>query len=48
NMAFTGLAAKIGLRQEGAFFEDRYFKDKWVNTAYFALLKDEYEAQTGE
>jgi RimJ/RimL family protein N-acetyltransferase len=43
NAAFIALAAKAGLRQEGAAFEDRYFEEKWVDTAYFAMLQSEYE-----
>jgi RimJ/RimL family protein N-acetyltransferase len=42
NEAFTKLAAKIGLRQEGLFYGDRYVKEEWVNTVYYALLKEEY------
>ena len=43
NEAFMKLAAKVGLRQEGAFFEDRYVKGEWVNTAYYAMLQSEYQ-----
>lgn len=41
--AFMKLAAKVGLRQEGASFEDRYVKGEWVNTAYYAMLQSEYQ-----
>lgn len=43
NEPFMKLAAKVGLRQEGAFFEDRYVKGEWVNTAYYAMLQSEYQ-----
>ncbi len=43
NEAFLGLAAKAGFRQEGAFFEDRCMYGEWVNTAYFAMLEDEFK-----
>jgi RimJ/RimL family protein N-acetyltransferase len=43
NVAFVGLAAKVGLRQEGTFFETRFVKGKWFDTAYFAMLKKEFD-----
>ena len=48
NEAFMKLAVKVGLRQEGAFFEDRFVKGEWVNTAYYAILQSEFEAAAGQ
>lgn len=43
NKAFRGLAAKVGLRQEGEFYGDRIVNDEWANTVYFALLQEEFK-----
>ena len=44
-MTHAGLL-KAGLRQESECLQDRRLKGKWVNTVGFALLQEEYEAQT--
>jgi RimJ/RimL family protein N-acetyltransferase len=43
NTAFIALAAKAGFRQEGAFFGDRFVNGEWINTAYFAMLEEDYQ-----
>jgi RimJ/RimL family protein N-acetyltransferase len=43
NAAGMALAAKAGFRLEGTHVKDRFVKGEWVDTAYYAMLKDEYE-----
>jgi MtfA peptidase len=47
NVPARHLLLKAGLRQESECIQDRHLKGEWVNTFGFALLKTEYEAQTG-
>ena len=47
NLPARGLLLKAGLRQESECIQDRFSKGEWVNTVGFALLKQEYETQTG-
>jgi RimJ/RimL family protein N-acetyltransferase len=35
------LLEKAGLRREGEFVKDRFFNGEWVNTIWYALLRDE-------
>jgi len=44
NVPARGLLLKTGLRQESECIQDRSQKGQWVNTAGFALLKQEYES----
>jgi [ribosomal protein S5]-alanine N-acetyltransferase len=37
------LLAKAGLRFEGEFFQERFAKDEWIDTSYFAMLAGEFE-----
>lgn len=37
------MAEKAGMRLEGEFVEDRYIKDSWVSTAWYRMLRTEYE-----
>jgi len=41
NSAAIALCQKLGFRQEAELVEHRYFKNRWWNTAVFALLKRE-------
>ena len=47
NLPGCGLLLKTGLRKESECIQDRFSKGEWVNTVGFALLKQEYETQTG-
>lgn len=42
NSAAIALCKRLGFRQEAEFIEHRYFKNRWWNTAVFALLKHEF------
>ena len=33
---------KVGMRREGVFLKDRWLMDRWLDTAYYALLAEEY------
>lgn len=37
------MAEKAGMILEGEFVEDRYIKESWVSTAWYRILKTEYE-----
>jgi RimJ/RimL family protein N-acetyltransferase len=37
------MAEKAGMVLEGEFVEDRYIKESWASTAWYRLLKAEYE-----
>ena len=39
---------KLGLRREGLFLKDRWLVNEWTDTAYFALLGEEYRASTSD
>jgi RimJ/RimL family protein N-acetyltransferase len=39
---FMGFAAKAGFRQEGEFIKEWFVQGKWLNRAFFAMLKDEF------
>jgi RimJ/RimL family protein N-acetyltransferase len=43
NLAARRMLEKAGLRGEGEFVQDRMVNGEWVNTAWFALLRAEYE-----
>jgi len=37
---------KVGMRREGVFLKDRWWLDEWTDTAYYALLAEEYREST--
>lgn len=37
------LCKKLGMREEGRFIDNRYFKAKWWSTVVMAMLKSEWE-----
>ncbi|MDB6015858.1 MAG: ribosomal-protein-alanine N-acetyltransferase [Pedosphaera sp.] len=43
NAAGCKMTEKAGMRQEGEFLQDQNIKGEWVNTAWYALLGEEYE-----
>jgi aminoglycoside 6'-N-acetyltransferase len=47
NVPARRLLLKVGLRQESECINDRFLKREWVDTVGFALLKQEYEPQSG-
>ncbi len=47
NVPARRLLLKAGLRQESECIKDRFLKGDWVNTAGFAVLREEYEARGG-
>jgi [ribosomal protein S5]-alanine N-acetyltransferase len=42
NVAACKLCEKVGLRREGEFVQDRMLNAEWVNTVWFAMLREEY------
>jgi RimJ/RimL family protein N-acetyltransferase len=42
NAGACRLSEKLGLRREAEFLNDNFFNGEWVNTVWFALLKEEY------
>lgn len=43
NVAARRMVEKAGMILEGEFAEDRYIKSRWVTTAWYRILKTEYE-----
>jgi RimJ/RimL family protein N-acetyltransferase len=43
NASACRMAEKAGMILEGNFFEDQYIKGSWVSTAWYRILKTEYE-----
>jgi RimJ/RimL family protein N-acetyltransferase len=41
--AYRQMLEAAGLRCEGEFLKDRFVNGEWVNTAWYALLREEYE-----
>jgi RimJ/RimL family protein N-acetyltransferase len=44
NVAARALLKSVGMRHEGTFVKDRCVGGEWVNTAWYALLAEEYDA----
>jgi RimJ/RimL family protein N-acetyltransferase len=42
NTAACRLFEHAGMRREGEFVKDRYVKEAWVNTVWYAVLAEEY------
>lgn len=42
NLAASRLWEKAGMRREGEFLKDRFVNGEWVDTAWYALLNEEY------
>ncbi len=42
NKKSRALAERLGMRLEGEFKHHRFFRDRWWNTAVYAMLKDEW------
>ena len=43
NVAACRLFEKVGMRREGEFVKDRLLNGAWVNTVWFAMLREEYQ-----
>jgi RimJ/RimL family protein N-acetyltransferase len=46
NLASAALCKRLGMREEGCFQEDMWFKGAWSDTAIFAILDREWAAQS--
>jgi RimJ/RimL family protein N-acetyltransferase len=46
NLAALALFNRSGLRREGEFIQDREVDGDWVNTVWFAMLREEYQRRT--
>jgi RimJ/RimL family protein N-acetyltransferase len=44
NVASRAVAEGLGFRQEARFVESKFFKDRWISTFIFAILRDEWTA----
>ena len=44
NEASAALCRRLGMREEGYFVEDTWFKGEWGDTSMFAILAREWEA----
>lgn len=44
NDASAALCRRLGMREEGYFTEDTWFKSEWADTSMFAILAREWEA----
>jgi [ribosomal protein S5]-alanine N-acetyltransferase len=42
NKLARALAERLGMRQEGEFIAQKYFRDRWWNTSVYAVLKPEW------
>lgn len=47
NSAARGLSEKAGLRREGEFVKDRFVREKWMSSVWFAALDEEYREAAG-
>jgi RimJ/RimL family protein N-acetyltransferase len=43
NVASAHVLEKLGMKLEGRFRENKYFKDRWWDSLYYATLADEWE-----
>jgi aminoglycoside 6'-N-acetyltransferase len=41
NIASANLAERVGMRKEGEYREDDFFKGEWTSTWQYALLRSE-------
>jgi RimJ/RimL family protein N-acetyltransferase len=44
NVAGLKILDKAGMRREGEFIENRTIRDEWANTAYYAMLRREWQS----
>jgi RimJ/RimL family protein N-acetyltransferase len=44
NVGSAHVLEKLGMKLEGRFRENRYYKDRWWDSLYYAILADEWEA----
>jgi aminoglycoside 6'-N-acetyltransferase len=44
NDASAALCRRLGMREEGYFAQDTWFKGEWGDTSIFAILAHEWEA----
>lgn len=47
NVAACRVCEKIGMRREGVFLKDQFVNMEWRDTAYYALLAEEYRGTDG-
>lgn len=43
NKKSLALVTRLGFRHEGTFLENEYIKGEWVDTAFYAIRKSEFE-----
>ena len=43
NTGSAHVLEKLGMKWEGRFRENKYFKDRWWDSLYYAILADEWE-----
>jgi aminoglycoside 6'-N-acetyltransferase len=48
NLASAKLLERIGMRREGHFVENIWFKGKWGSEYWYGLLKEEWEQSLHE
>ena len=44
NTGSAHVLEKLGMKLEGRFRENRYYKDRWWDSLYYAILEDEWKA----
>lgn len=47
NVAACRVCEKVGMRREGVFLKDQFVNGEWRDTAYYAILAEEYRATVG-
>lgn len=48
NIGALRMLEKVGMRKEGVFLQDQWSRNEWTDTAYHALLSQEYNASLPE
>jgi RimJ/RimL family protein N-acetyltransferase len=43
NVASAHVLEKLGMKLEGRFRENRYYRDRWWDSLYYAILEDEWK-----
>ena len=44
NVGSAHVLEKLGMKLEGRFRENRYYKDRWWDSLYYAILEEEWQA----
>jgi RimJ/RimL family protein N-acetyltransferase len=45
NVAARRMVEKAGMKSEGEFIEDHFYKGEWLSTAYYRILRADYETK---